>query len=194
MSGLDPAWSVRLILAVLGAVGLLAVLPPSAVAAPDECAQADRLLDAGTLAQVQQAEAAYRQVLATTPDSACALTGDAVATSLITAVSLHRAGLDGAAPPHIARALELRPQTHVPDELATHQALWQTETWQTWQDRTVLAVGAAIVLALAWRLLVWARWWFRRGRRGGRLMIGTFTAADGAPGGGFAAVVGDHVQ
>src|SRR2546430_2010991 len=128
MSGLDPAWSVRLILAVLGAVGLLAVLAPSAVAAPDECAQADRLLDAGTLAQVQQAEAAYRQVLATTPDSACALTGDAVATSLITAVSLHRAGLADPAPPPIPAPLQLRPPTGssrggapvtVPAELAT---------------------------------------------------------------------------
>src|SRR5947209_7417035 len=107
MPGLDPAWSVRPVMAALAAVGLIAALAPTAVAAaPDECAQADRLLDAGTLAQERQADAAYRQILATTPDSACARTGDQVATSLITAIDLHRAGLDGAIPPHIARALE----------------------------------------------------------------------------------------
>ncbi|HXM56512.1 MAG TPA: hypothetical protein VOB72_14045 [Candidatus Dormibacteraeota bacterium] len=195
MPGLDPAWSVRPILAAVAAVGLLAVLAPTAVAAaPDECVPADRLLDAGTLAQVRQADAAYRQILATSPDSVCARTGDQVATSLITAVDLHRAGLDDSVPPHIARALELRPQTRIPDELATHRAPWQSEAWLTWQDRVVLALAAAILLALAWRLLLWARWWFGRGRHGGRLLIGTFSTADGTPGGGFAAVVGDHVQ
>src|SRR5437879_12308918 len=123
MPRLDPAWSARPLLAALAAFGLLAVLGPAAVAAaPDECAEADRLLDGGALTQVERAEAEYRQILAAAPDSACARTGDQVATSLITAVDLHRAGLDGAIPAHIARALQLRPRTRLPHRPATSGA------------------------------------------------------------------------
>ncbi len=108
-----------LVLAPLVAAWLLAVPATLTVgaAAADECAAADVLLDGGGLAQVQQADAAYRQVLAATPGSACAATGHAVATHLVAAVDLHRAGLDPAASAELVEAIRLRPQTAMPAEL-----------------------------------------------------------------------------
>ncbi|HEY7199629.1 MAG TPA: tetratricopeptide repeat protein, partial [Candidatus Dormibacteraeota bacterium] len=199
MPGREPASrSARLALAALAATWLLAAPVPVAVWAVDECAQADRLLDGGSLVDLQRAEAAYREILVATPDSACANTGDQVATDLITAVELHRAGLNNSVSTHIVAALKLRPQTRLPAELrddgAVHRAPWQTETWLAWQDRVVLALGGFLVLVLVWPFASWGWRRLRYGRRGGRLLIGSFSGADGVSGDGFAAVVGDHVQ
>jgi hypothetical protein len=183
----------RLGLAALAAAWLAG--PPAPVPAATECASADAALDGGTVADVERAEAAYRAILADSPGSACAATGEQVATELVTAVALRRSGLDAAVAPHIVEALKLRPQTRLPGELRAaapppvHRSPWQQEPWPTIWDRLIILVALAVLAGLAWQVVGWLRH-----LRYVRLLIGAFAGPDQGDARSFSAVVGDHVQ